>query len=64
VARYKGIHVHEVLDALGLRKASSTVGIPFAEEIVDEQPRQPHARPLVVLDVHQALNLIQVLEVS
>lgn len=63
MALHKDIQIHQILDPLLARQRPRTLAVPTPQQVIDQQPIQPHARPLVVLDVRQTRDLVQVLQV-
>jgi len=60
---HKDIQVHQILDPLLSCQSPRTLPVPTPQQIIDQQSIQPHSRPLIVLDVRQARDLVQILQV-
>ena len=58
---HKHIHIHQILNALFLGQRPRTVPVATPQQVIYQQPVQPHPRPLVVLDIGQTGDLVQIL---
>ena len=57
---HKDIQINQVLDILLLRQRPSTTPISTSQQIINQESIQPDLRPLVILDVRQARNVVKV----
>lgn len=61
MALHKNLHIDQFLNALLLRQRLGALPVAAPQQIIHQQPIQPNAGPLVVLDVGQTGYVVQVL---
>ena len=58
---HKNIQIHQLLNALFFSQSPRAIPVATPQQVIHQEPIQPHPRPLVVLDVGQTGDIVQIL---
>ena len=60
---HENLQIHQIFHALLPRQLARTLPIPIPEQIIHQQPIQPHTTPLIELHIRQTRDRVEVLQV-